>query len=144
MYLPCTRQPRLRAVLAVDTSGSVHAILPEFAAELFALLASFGRYEVMVLWADDRVQRIAAFSDEDPPDPAALQVPLGGGTDFRPAFREVQAHQAAPDVFVYLTDGEGPAPDRAPPWPVLWALPARHHPPAPWGEAVHVEAWGGS
>jgi predicted metal-dependent peptidase len=134
LYLPGTQQARLRAVVAVDTSGSTHALVPRFLAELRALLASFGRYEIELVWCDCEVQAVQTFSDVLPEE-APREVPLGGGTDFRPAFAHADAGEV-PDVLVYLTDGDGPAPTHAPPYPTLWILPHSATPPAPWGEVA--------
>ncbi len=138
LYLPGTQQVRLRAVVAVDTSASTHELVPQFLAELRGLVASFGRYEIELVWCDCEVQAIQTFSDAFPDEPLH-SVPLGGGTDFRPVFVHVDAREA-PDVLVFLTDGEGPAPTRAPTHPTLWILPHGTTPPAPWGEVAWLPA----
>jgi predicted metal-dependent peptidase len=140
LYLPATRQHRLRAVVAIDTSGSVHEFIPQFVAELSGLLASFGRYELDIVWCDCEVQRVDHWSDAAPPDIARLEIIEGGGTDFRPVFDHVETHGAAPDVLIYLTDGYGPAPDDPPGYPVLWALADGCSAPARWGEVVSLGA----
>ena len=45
-----------------------------------------------------------------------------GGTDLRPPFEPAFLRQHNPDVLVYFTDGNGPAPDQAPPLPVICLL----------------------
>jgi predicted metal-dependent peptidase len=135
LYLPSLRTTRLEVCIALDTSGSTHAMLPAMLGELHALLGSFGRWEARILWADAAVQREERWTDDDPPDLAQLRVPLGGDTDLRPAFGHVA--EEPPRLMIYVTDGYGPAPSQAPPWPVLWLLPSPACPvPAPWGEVA--------
>ncbi len=136
LYLPGTQQARLRAVVAIDTSASTRALVPRFLAELRALLGSFGRYEITLIWCDCELLATQTFDDATPHE-VASDVPMGGGTDFRPVFAHVDA-QEAPDVLIYLTDGEGPAPAQAPAYPTLWILPHSATPPAPWGEVAWV------
>ena len=48
----------------------------------------------------------------------------GGGTDFRPFFARLPKHRPPwePSVAIYLTDGYGEFPERAPRCPVLWVV----------------------
>jgi predicted metal-dependent peptidase len=48
----------------------------------------------------------------------------GGGTDFRPFFERVRRDYdlSSPLVTIYLTDGYGAFPERAPSFPVLWVV----------------------
>ena len=143
LYLPSRREERLRAVLAVDTSGSTESLLPSFFAELAGLLRSFGRYELTVVQCDAEVQRVDRWSDTSPPTAVSnWRVQGGGGTDFRPVFDWGEREKVRPDVLVFLTDGMGPAPDRKPRYPVLWILPdiddSDLRPPAPWGGVLRI------
>ena len=46
-----------------------------------------------------------------------------------------------PDVLVYVTDGYGTAPEKAPPYPVLWVLTEDGTEKfSPWGQKIHLEA----
>jgi predicted metal-dependent peptidase len=64
----------------------------------------------------------------------------GGGTDFRVIFAEVEKLRPRPGMFIFMTDGNGPAPE-APPtgMRVLWVIMGKFQNPAPWGESVVVE-----
>ena len=143
LYLPSRRDERLRAVLAIDTSGSTTELLPVFFGELAGLLRTFGRYELAVLQCDAAVLREDLWTDSTPPPPVDKWRVAGfGGTDFRPVFDWVGRQKTRPDVLVYLTDGFGPAPEESPPYPVLWAIPDRGsflpERPAPWGVLLRV------
>lgn len=137
LYLPSIRQPQIEVSVAVDTSGSVHAALPTMLGELRGLLDAFGRWEIQVLWADAEVQRVERWTSEDAP--LRFDVPMGGGTDFRPVFRHLA--DDPPPLLIYITDGFGPAPAHPPGYPVLWVLIEPDcTPPAPWGQCVVFDA----
>ncbi|GDX83887.1 hydrolase [Deltaproteobacteria bacterium] len=136
LYLPSFRDRHIEACVAVDTSGSTHAILPAFLAELHGLLTTFGRWRIRLLWADAEVQREEIWTSDEPVNFDSVRVPLGGGTDFRPVFTHLTTMEP-PQLLVYLTDGCGPAPASPPAWPVLWVIPEGcGEPPVPWGEVA--------
>jgi len=63
-----------------------------------------------------------------------------GGTDFRPPFARIDEEPGnMPDVVVYLTDGEGPFPDTAPPYPVLWVYNHKRPGGPPWGDITRFD-----
>ncbi len=125
VYLQSSRTQRLNAVVAVDTSGSTIRDLPRFFAELGGLLSTFGTYELTVIQCDAKIQKIETFDDFTPFPPDYKWEAKGfGGTDFRPVFTYVEEHpELTPDLLVYLTDGYGNYPERAPSYHVLWLLP---------------------
>lgn len=65
----------------------------------------------------------------------------GGGTDFRPVFRAFEKRKTRPDILVILTDGYGPAPEKAPTWcRTIWVLVGgNEQSPAKWGDVVVVD-----
>lgn len=125
-----SRVPRI-AVLA-DTSGSISQdLLDRFAAEIAAIARRTGA-EVHVFACDAAVQEHAVLRPGEAGGALSrLRFRGGGGTDFRPGFAAMEA--CGPSVAVCLTDMDGRAPDRAPPFPVVWAVarPAAGDPPAP-------------
>ena len=137
LYLPGRRETVLRATVAIDTSGSTGVYLGAFVDELAALLGTFSRYDVTVLCCDTQMQAPQTFSPHSPLSVDALQVQGGGGTDLRPPFEWAADHDP-PDVFIYLTDGYGPAPERPPGFPVLWVLTPDGQPPADWGQVAKM------
>ncbi len=44
----------------------------------------------------------------------------------------------SPIVFIYLTDGFGEAPKKAPDYPVIWCLTGQGKKPSEWGLAVRI------
>ena len=124
VYLQSSRDSRLNAIVAVDTSGSTRGDLPRFFAELGGLLSSFGSYQLTIIQCDAEVQKVEQFDDFSPfPTDYKWEAKGFGGTDFRPVFQYVEEHsELEPDLLVYLTDGDGDYPERPPAYPVLWVV----------------------
>lgn len=139
LYLPSFRDSRLTAVMAIDTSCSTTEALPQFFAELSSLLNSFGKYDLTVIQCDSQIQHVESFSD-------ARRLPKNYhwkrfghcGTSFVPPFDYVREQHMKPDVFIYLTDGMGDAPDKAPRYPVVWVLTNDGKKPAKWGRCIRL------
>ncbi len=134
LYLQSMRSERLRAIVAIDTSGSTRSDLPKFFSELTTLLDTFGSYELTVIQCDADIGSVETFDDAAPLDPyRKWETTGGGGTDFRPVFRYVDEHpELDPNLLIYFTDGYGNCPDRAPAYPVMWLLTKDGH-EQPWG-----------
>ena len=121
LYLQSRRDSQLKAVLAVDTSGSTHADLPRFAGELSNLLNTFGNYELKVICCDAEIQSVELFSDMTPFDGKKFKFKGGGGTAFTPVFEYLKKEQSPPELLIYLTDGYGDRPEK-PGYPVMWVI----------------------
>ena len=67
---------------------------------------------------------------------AALELPQGGGTDFRPLL--ARAIALAPSALVILSDMDGPVGDARPRFPVIWAAPQTEPPDAPFGTVLSL------
>jgi predicted metal-dependent peptidase len=125
-----------RLALIVDVSGSVDAaLLQRFTGELTALSRRL-KCEVVLIVGDDRVRHV------ERQRPGALRSPRldvagGGDTDFEPLLAEAERH--LPDMAIVFTDLQGPAGPR-PPWPVIWAVPSRSAPQAPFGTRLLLDA----
>lgn len=64
----------------------------------------------------------------------------GGGTDFRPIFKAVEDLRPRPNVFIFITDGMGPAPDVQPAgFETIWVIVGPYQKaPCQWGTQIHV------
>ena len=123
LYLPSYRDNRMNAVMAIDTSGSTTGDLPQFFAELSSLLNSFGKYDLTVIQCDCIIQHVETFSDTKRfPRNYKWESYGHGGTSFVPPFEYVSEHRLRPDIFIYITDGCGNAPEKPPRFPVLCVL----------------------
>jgi predicted metal-dependent peptidase len=133
-------QPRMvrpdnRVALVVDTSASMGE--EELGLCLREVRGCLREFEggVTVLSADCTVHRVEeVFSGR------AVRLFGGGGTSFVPAFEVLRKMQPRPGVVVYLTDGWGRYPSRAPSWcSVVWVLIGDGAYSPPWGKVVRVK-----
>lgn len=138
LYLQSQCDERLKAVVAIDTSGSTVRDLPKFFGELNALLNTFGGYDLTVLFCDTAIAHVERSDDANPIDPnREWESYGGGGTSVVPVFDYVDQHpELEPSLLVYFTDGCGDAPERAPRYPVMWLLTKDGKTPASWGTVV--------
>ena len=126
-------------VVAIDTSGSIgQKELTVFLSELADILRSCAPERVFVLGVDSAVASVEELAGDTDISQNPPHVGGGGGTDFRPAFEWVSKNGITPDVFVYLTDLYGPAPEQAPDYPVIWGCTNEQI--APFGETVAIKA----
>lgn len=127
-------------IVAVDTSGSIAAdpgIIDRFFAEVGGILEDVRPKRLMVIWCDAQVHRVDEV--EDAQDLRALRmkpVPGWGGTSFVPVFEYIAKEDLVPDALIYLTDGDGSFPDKAPSYPVLWGDISKSADKYPWGDVV--------
>lgn len=134
--LAALHAPIPKVTVAIDTSGSMgDDDLAACLAELRGVLAAAGtKVTLTVCDADVHGHReIRSLRD--------VKLSGGGGTDFRPVFERIERERVRPDLLVFMTDGDGPAP-ASPPigYRVLWVLIGAHaRVPATWGECVRVE-----
>jgi predicted metal-dependent peptidase len=138
LYLPSQNSYKVgNIVVAIDTSGSVSDDdLIQFASELKKVASLI--QEVTVICCDRIVQKVTTIRDMSQFNEAA-KFKGRGGTSFIPPFEEVQRRQLNPDCFIYLTDGEGNAPQQMPTYPVLWVLCRENcQKPAVWGQSVYM------
>lgn len=114
--------------LVIDTSYSTSGeLMRAFLAETYGLLKAresfFHRMNLHLIQADDRVQTDLCIQSEEDLLRAMNSFTLagGGGTDFRPAFRYVQALCEQKKFqnlrgLLYFTDGLGAYPEKRPPF----------------------------
>jgi predicted metal-dependent peptidase len=116
---------------AVDTSCSISdKMLVEISDELRHLARD---HEIIVVECDTEIQ--AVYDYKRP----ITEVRGRGGTDLRPPLESSFLRKHRVDLAVFFTDGYGPAPDRKPQVPVLWALAPGGESPAAWGKVVKME-----
>jgi predicted metal-dependent peptidase len=119
---------RATVMAVIDTSASItRPLLNLIAGELDRMARS---HEVTVLECDAAVHRMYRYQG------VLHSVQGRGGTDLRPPFEASVLNTVKPDVVVYLTDGDGPAPIQAPSVPVVWCLTPDGDRPALWGRVV--------
>lgn len=114
-------------VLCIDTSGSIDQdTLSKFASEFFGILTSGKVSETIIIWCDDRIQKVERLQTKNVSgtnitssefEKTFLQklTPSGrGGTSFFPPFDWIQQNLlkkgTTPSFVVYFTDAQGDAP----------------------------------
>jgi len=137
LYMPSLLSYKVGTVaVAVDTSGSIGKNeLGAFANELRKVSALIS--EVIVMSCDATVHSFEIIRDMTNFPNAVKKLKGGGGTDFRPPFAELAKRKIEPEVFIYLTDGEGTFPEkRTIQYPTIWVMTTEHK--APFGMTVQM------
>ncbi len=115
----------LDIVFAKDTSGSMYTDwLSQSCSEIQAAMETV---KIQRLWVLDIDTDLSGLIQEyGPNDKIDFSAHGRGGTDFRPPFEWAKGGAGdppcptTPKAMVYFTDGYGPFPEEAPPYPVLW------------------------
>lgn len=129
-------------VIGMDSSGSIYAdptLIDRWMAELTGIMEDVRPREVRVVWCDAVVQRVDELSD--PSDVALVRhkgAKGGGGTSFTPVFDYIEEEDLNPDCLLYLTDGDGVFPDKAPRYAVIWGDITQSPEKYPFGDVVEV------
>ena len=125
LYLQRSQSTKLKAIVAIDTSGSTIGDRSKFLSELNGLVESFGDYELTIICCDCNVDSCEVYSRDNPLDikNCGFMVEGGGGTSFFPPFEYIINNQIKGDVMIYCTDGYGEAPKSNPIGiPVMWVI----------------------
>lgn len=126
--LPGLVEPVPNVAVGLDTSGSMgHDEILAGARETAGIMKAVG-VGVTFIACDAKVHAVKKVST---PNELSACIKGGGGTDFRPIFEAVENMAPRPEVFVFITDGCGPAPTHAPKGvSVIWLLtgPYRQRP----------------
>jgi predicted metal-dependent peptidase len=140
MYLPSLRKEKqLNIVIAIDTSGSTTGdIVKTFVSEVYAILNSFGGYQLRLIQCDMVIHEDVIYDMDNPFVPKDFVLKGGGGTDFHPVFDLVNDGDEDPEVLLFLTDGYGQAPSTRPNYPVIWGVIEGGIKPAKWGESIDI------
>lgn len=135
LYLSSRRRDLMRVAIAIDISGSVFYVAPAFIAEAMGILSQSSVTGIDLMLFDTSIRTRANLTSPDDLPAILKNCQGGGGTDFRPLFVDGLLDETVATLIV-LTDGFGPAPDRAPKIPTLWALTSNGEKPTSWGETI--------
>lgn len=137
LYMPSLLSYKVGTVaVAIDTSGSIGKNeLGAFANELRKVSALIS--EVIVMSCDADVHSFEIVRDMTNFVNAVKKLKGGGGTDFRPPFAALAKRRITPEVFIYLTDGEGIFPEKKTiRYPTIWVMTTERK--APFGMTVQM------
>jgi predicted metal-dependent peptidase len=135
-YLEALESDSVRVFVCMDTSGSVDdEQIKTFVAEVLSIARAYPQATIRAYYAD------AALYPGFDLESEWREPEGGGGTDFRPFFEHLETLSLDNAVAVYLTDGFGDFPTRAPSCPTLWVvspggLNTEHF---PFGEVARLE-----
>lgn len=136
VYLPSVAKQPSMGVLAlqIDVSGSISSEeLKHYNGHIQRIVKSCRPEKVHVLYTDTNVLRHDEF-DQD--EEFQIDYFSGGGTDMCAGFRYLESKSIFPDVFVTLTDGYTPFPDKTD-CDSVWCISTGIK--SPIGETVHFE-----
>ena len=138
---PIRNRNKLHIGVAIDTSGSIdEELLSEFKSGMKFLFSCFrGELEVLLLQCDARLYEKHVIREPEELDRIKWQG--GGGTDFRPVFKEMENHPELRGL-IYITDTFGTPPNKSPNFPVVWLVPKklrRYHRKLPFGKIVFYD-----
>ena len=107
--------------LLVDVSASLNTeALDKLWSEMTGLVHVVKPSSVVVIQADSKVQSVEKFGPDEMPE--TLDAKGRGGTDFRPAFEEMDNQDTDPACVLYFTDGDCSKFPEEPSYPVLWVV----------------------
>ena len=124
IYLPKKVAFEMTIGVAIDTSGSMS--VEELKEALGAVAYLIQQYPTSKLyfWAIDAeitvYKEVDRLEEINMKDVAKNWIRGGGGTDFRPVFRDIEDKHLELDGLLYITDLCGVFPETPPSYPVLW------------------------
>ncbi|MGY6547575.1 MAG: vWA domain-containing protein [Roseinatronobacter sp.] len=131
--------PQPKLLIALDASGSIpRPVLARFLAETASAARRTRAVCTLVVFDTEPRQELALDPVTWRQALGTLDLPEGGGTDFRPVL--ALAEERAPSGLIVLTDLDGPFPARAPRLPVLWAVSdTARRTTAPFGQVISLD-----
>ena len=139
IYMPgTTGHAAGQVVVQIDTSGSVgDDELQCFLSEVTGILVDARPESCIILWTDSKVNEPVDHIDY-PEEILDLEAKGGGGTDMTAGIKWCKDNEVAPSVFVCLTDGYTPWPDKEPDFKTIWVV-TDEGPASPVGTTVHIK-----
>ena len=145
IFLPSIGAPGPEHIVAaIDTSGSMNATtLGKVLAELDRL-RSITQCRMTVLECDATIQESHTYEPWELSEInfEVRKIKGRGGTDLKPPVQWVSDHLLQrgqpPDALIYLTDGYGAMPEKAPPYSLLWVVPPGGRDEFPFGEILRL------
>jgi len=132
-YLPSITGTEINIVVYLDVSGSIPTEeIRDFMSEVKGICDQYDEYTIYLRTVDTEIRQSWELH---PMDKLPNKFTGRGGTDFRSALAEADK---LPEVTcaIYMTDGEGTFPDKAPNIPVIWVSTTDYK--YPWGTVIRL------
>lgn len=130
--LPGITGTEINIACVIDTSGSIsNQEMKEFLSEVKGICDAYDEYTIYLFTCDAEIHQRWELHQFDPV-PTLLQG--RGGTDFRQPLKEAESLPIT--TLIYLTDGYGTYPDKAPYFPVIWVTTTDYN--YPWGQVIRL------
>lgn len=138
IFLPSLFSEELKPLAIYwDASGSVSLEESiQFGSEINDILEQY-KTSVTVIYFDCAVTNVQEFTSEELP--VKFKNDGGGGTDFRPPFKEADKLGLIPSCAIVLTDMECDRFPTEPDYPVLWVSTGSNGNNVPFGQVVNIE-----
>jgi predicted metal-dependent peptidase len=138
LYLPSLKSESVRLALAIDTSGSISDDqLQQFISEVQAILDLNLMVTIYYMECDAEIHKVFELHSRDDVLRVVGKLTGRGGTDFRPVFREIERDGLDIEGLIFLSDGDGTYPAKAPEYKVMWILTQDWK--VPFGEVAIME-----
>ena len=139
VYVEAIDTPQVEDIIfAKDTSGSMEGLwLSQTCSEIQSAMQAVKIKRCWVLDIDASLQGV--IQEYGPNDEIDFSAKGRGGTDFRPPFDWAETEcPTIPKAMIYFTDGWGPFPEKAPPYPVLWMTFGEDPETYPFGDVIDM------
>lgn len=130
---PGMEHERPEVVVYVDTSMSMNDELLNEALTEVAEILRVARSTLIL--GDAEIYYVGKLRREE-----LSKIPMQrGGTDFQVLFERIEKEKLKPQLLIGFTDLDGPFPDKAPGFPVIWCRASTSGTEAPWGQIIQMQ-----
>ena len=135
--LPARKPTAKGATIILDTSGSISdEMLNQFLSETVGIMNA-----CQCSWVDVYLHDVTCYLQETYTKETITKVQVKrGGTSHIDVFQKIEESKKKVGIAIAFTDLETCFPDKAPKFPVIWAVPSRYMGHSiPWGKKVEVQ-----
>ena len=106
VYLPgMDPEQTIDVCVALDTSGSTHAMVKDFVSEVKGIMEQFRDFKIKIWTFDTQCYNVQDFDEHTRHDMDTYEVMGGGGTDFMVNWQFMRNNDIQPKKLIMFTDG---------------------------------------
>ena len=106
VYLPgMDPEQTIDVCVALDTSGSTHAMVKDFVSEVKGIMEQFRDFKIKIWTFDTQCYNVQDFDEHTRHDMDTYEVMGGGGTDFMVNWQFMRDNDIQPKKLIMFTDG---------------------------------------